>query len=69
MTNPDKLPAQYPLWPVFAQCRFNERMAILREGNNIPDNKPLPYIMVQCAINDAENEIRIAIEDDLKGTI
>jgi hypothetical protein len=65
----DRPPAEYALWPEYAKCRYRERMAILREGNNIPDNQPLPYVLHLIAIQQAENEIRIAIEDDLKGTL
>jgi hypothetical protein len=56
----DPFPKAYPYWPEFGQCRWRERVAILRETNNIPDNQPLSWQMLQCATDQAEREIREA---------
>lgn len=41
-------PAGFANWPEQARDRFNERVALLREQNNIQDTQrtPLPYLRI-----------------------
>jgi len=55
-------PAALKYWPEAAQDIFTERLAIMREGNNIPDNQPTPLpIRMEC-IKAAEREIEMMRE-------
>jgi hypothetical protein len=56
----DPFPKAYAYWPDFAQCRWRERVAILRETNNVPDNQPLPWQALQIATQQAEAEIKFS---------
>lgn len=47
-------PNQYWLWPKAAQDAYDEREAIMREANNIPDNMPTPVQIQQTAMKEAE---------------
>jgi hypothetical protein len=47
------LPHSARHWPAWVQDRFNERAALMREGNRILDDQRLPYPLLEAAINEA----------------
>jgi hypothetical protein len=47
------LPKTARHWPAWVQDRFNERAALMREGNRIPDDQPLPFALLNAAITEA----------------
>jgi hypothetical protein len=61
-TSPDKLPSAYRFWPEHARSTYDERMAIVREANNIPDNQPAPWVLRQIAVDAAEEAIQAVIK-------
>jgi hypothetical protein len=64
---PDKLPSAFPFWSPDAQDRFLERLAIVREANNIPDNQPAPSVLRQIAVDAAEEAIQAVIKMQMGG--
>jgi hypothetical protein len=64
----DKPPAAFAFWPEYAKCIYSERVAFLREGNNLPDNQPMPWPMHKVAIDAAEREIEAVKVRETKGT-
>lgn len=49
----------YQSWPDYAQDAYRERIAIMREANNIPDKAPTPPEIIQIAQAQAESEIAL----------
>lgn len=56
-TDPD-LPKAAKYWPDHAVYIFLERIAIMREGNNISDEKQTPLAIIRIATECAEKEIK-----------
>lgn len=50
----ENLPRDFETWPQAAQDTFWDRIAIMREGNNIPDDQPTPEFIRQTAIEEAK---------------
>lgn len=55
----DPLPPAYKYWPYFVQDAYDERLCIMREGNNIPLDEPTPLAIRMAAIQAAEAEIEL----------
>lgn len=55
----DARPLAYRFWPDFAQSRFDERVAIMRDGNNVADKAPTPQEIIEVARAEAESEIAL----------
>jgi hypothetical protein len=53
------LPRAYPYWPDFMRDTYNERIAIMREANNIPPDAPTPPFIRGEAIRAAEREMEL----------
>jgi hypothetical protein len=49
----------YQHWPDFARDAFNERIALMREANNIPDKEPTPDFVASVALLQAQAEIEL----------
>jgi len=57
----DTPPAVYRFWSKASQDRYDERICIMREANNIPDHAPTPQFIVTTAmLQAADNETEIA---------
>lgn len=52
-------PAVLKYWPEIAQETYWHRLAIMREGNNIPDSEPTPLAIRMLCIAAAEREIEL----------
>lgn len=46
-------PNEYARWPKHVQDHFDERIAIMREANKIPDNQTTPPEILQTATDEA----------------
>lgn len=55
-------PAAYRFWPESARAKYDERIGIMREGNNIPDSQTTPNEIIGVAIQQAEEEVRLIAE-------
>jgi hypothetical protein len=53
-----------PNWPDYAQDAYMERIAIMREGNNIPDSEPTPPEILRVAREQAQREIALVESPD-----
>lgn len=55
----EHLPRDFATWPQDQKDIYLERIAIMREANNIPDTKPTPREIIITATNQALNRILI----------
>lgn len=56
----EDLPKVYKYWPDFARDIYNERVCIMRDGNNIPPDEQTPLAIRTVALQEAEAEIELA---------
>jgi hypothetical protein len=61
----DKLPHAYPFWAKYAQDKYDETVATIRQ--DMPDNQPMTWQQRKIAIDAAENEIQLVIVQQTKG--
>lgn len=52
-----KEPSPFPHWTDYAHDIFDERVAIMRDGNNVPTDAPTPAEIVKTATGQVELEI------------
>lgn len=52
------IPRTYQFMPPYAQEVYWERLMIMREGNNIPDDAPTPWQIIKHATDAAMDEER-----------
>lgn len=57
------LPQSAKFWPGGVRERFEERTAMMREANNLDPEKPLPFVLMDAALKEAEGNMKLLEEN------